>query len=367
MVHDEKIILYENILTSMNDGLIAISSDGEMFMINPAAEKILEYSREQLEGKGWGEVFFLQGGNEEFNQVILDVIYEKKIKYSRIVPYCTPSGKKKILAMNSSYLRDVAHREKPLIGMIVLFYDITEFYKLQEREKKLLIKARELTQEKAEALKKLAQGVAHEIRNPVTAIGGFAARLYKENPNLKYLENIIQSAKRLENIVAQVSSFTKLTTPRKEPCNLLALMEDVLICHSPSISSHNIKVSFECELPENEKIYVDGSLLKETLDIMIQNAVEAMESGGVLTLRCFKKNGDICIEIHDSGKGISEEDLPYIFDPFFSTKTNAVGMSLAKAKKIINDHGGYIEVESKPGEGSRFRIILPPGKQISNS
>ncbi|RLB04368.1 MAG: PAS domain-containing sensor histidine kinase, partial [Deltaproteobacteria bacterium] len=92
MIKDDKIILYENILASMNDGLIAISSDGEMFMINPAAEKILEYSREQLEGKGWGEVFFLQGGNEEFNQVILDVIYERKIKYSRIVPYCTPSG-----------------------------------------------------------------------------------------------------------------------------------------------------------------------------------------------------------------------------------------------------------------------------------
>ena len=364
MIKDDKIILYENILASMNDGLITISSDGEMFMINPAAEEILEYSREQLEGKGWGEVFFLQGGNEEFNQVILDVIYERKIKYSRIVPYCTPSGKKKILAMNSSYLRDVAREDRPMIGMIVLFYDITEFYRLQEREKELLIKARELIQEKAEALKKLAQGVAHEIRNPVTAIGGFAARLYKEYPDLKYLDNILQSAKRLENIVTQVSSFTKLTTPRKEPCNILLFLEDILIHYSRLISSQNVRVAFECNFPEHEKAYLDRSLMKEALGVMIENAVEAMENGGILTLRCYEEKRNAYIEISDTGKGISVDDLPYIFDPFFSTKTNAVGMSLAKAKRIINDHGGYIEVESEPGKGSTFRVVIPTRNNV---
>ncbi len=366
MVDEEKIILYENILASMNDGLIAISSDGEMFMINPAAEEILEYSRDQLEGKGWGEVFFLQGGNEEFNQVILDVIYEKKIKYSKIVPYCTPSGKKKILAMNSSYLRDMAREDKPLIGMIVLFYDITEFYRLQEREKQLLIKARELTQERAEALRKLAQGVAHEIRNPVTAIGGFAARLYRENPHLKYLENILQSAKRLEDIVAQITSFTKLSTPRREPCNLMTFLEDVLIHYSPFISSHNVRVSFEFNFPEDKKIRIDRTLIKEVLGVMITNAIEAMEDGGTLTLRCYEKGGNTCIEIKDTGKGISEENLPFIFDPFFSTKTNAVGISLTKAKKIISDHGGHIEVESKPGKGTAFTIVLPPYNSASD-
>ena len=359
MMNNEKIILYENILASMNDGLIAISSDGEMFMINPAAEEILEYSREQLQGKGWGEVFFLQGGNEEFNQVILDVIYEKKIKYSKIVPYCTPSGRKKILAMNSSYLRDMADEKKPLIGMIVLFYDISEFYRLQEREKELLIKARELIQERARALEKLAQGVAHEIRNPVTAIGGFAARLLKENPDLKYLDKILQNARRLENIVTEVSNFTKLSTPRKEPCNVRTFLEDVLVYYSPLLSSKNMEIAFQCDLPEHKTLHLDKGLIKEALGILIENAMEAMEEGGRLTVRCFEEKGSVKIVIEDTGKGISENDLPYIFDPFFSTKANGIGMGLAKAKKIINDHAGYIDVESNVEAGTVFTVTLP--------
>jgi signal transduction histidine kinase len=97
----------------------------------------------------------------------------------------------------------------------------------------------------------------------------------------------------------------------------------------------------------------------EALRIMVINAIEAMSSGGSLKIVTEKKDYDIVISISDTGKGISQDDLPFIFDPFFSTKASGVGMNLAKAKKIITDHGGYITVESKTGKGTTFNVSVP--------
>lgn len=367
MIDNQKIILYENIFASMNDGLIAISSDGQMFIVNQAAERILEYPKDQLQGKGWGEVFFLQGGNEEFNQVILDVIYDRKVKYSKIVPYQTPSGKTKILTMNSSLLRDMGKPDKPLIGMIFLFYDITEIFRLQQSERELLIKARELTQEKAEALSKLAEGVAHEIRNPVTAIGGFASRLLKENPGLKYVNEILLNARRLENIVDEVNDFTTLSPPEKEPIRIETLVQRIIEETRLQAETNEVTINWIDNCPGNLIINVDPGSFMEASRIIVENAIEAMVSGGLLKIFTDKKNNNIIISISDTGKGISQEDLPFLFDPFFSTKASGVGMNLAKAKKIIADHGGSITVESDIGKGTTFTISVPIKNDLPNT
>jgi PAS domain S-box-containing protein len=213
------------------------------------------------------------------------------------------------------------------------------------------------------SLGRMVEGIAHKVKNPVVSIGGFAKRISRTIPDrsqLQYFERIEKEIGRLERIINQVQSFATLPKPVHKRQNIREIVESSLKSLSPSASQKGVVVDLEVEKPRwHPTIFVDRELLERALGYVLDNAVEAIDGEGSIRVRLFSKDDLIGIEISDSGCGIPEEDMGAIFDPFFSTKLDKVGMSLATAHRIIREHGGAIQVMSRQGKGTRFLIFLP--------
>jgi len=213
------------------------------------------------------------------------------------------------------------------------------------------------------SLGRMVEGIAHKVRNPVVSIGGFAKRISRtisDRSQLQYFERIEKEIGRLERIIDQVQNFATLPKPVHKRQNIREIVESSLKSLSPSASQKGVVVDLEVEKTRwNPFIFVDRELLERTLAYIMDNAVEAIDGEGSIHVRLFSKDDLIGIEISDSGCGIPEESLGAIFDPFFSTKLDNVGMSLATAHRIIRELGGTIQVMSRQGRGTRVLIFLP--------
>ena len=223
-------------------------------------------------------------------------------------------------------------------------------------EKKLL------QTERLAALGKLSQGVAHEVRNPVMIIGGFARRLQKRLPAEDQVQEmivpILHETRRLEQMVAEIEAFAGLLEPDLKPRDLAKIVDQVLAARAAALQQLNITV--QCQVhPDLPQIPLDENLMNQTLNLLIDNAAEAMPQGGQLTLAVTPEPNGVRLTLQDTGIGIAAEDLPYIFDPFFSSKPDGTGMGLTKVHQVISDHRGEIQINSVVGKGTEVNIWLP--------
>jgi len=222
--------------------------------------------------------------------------------------------------------------------------------------------------EKISALGRLTANVAHEIRNPITIIGGLARRLKAgvsaKTKEKEYLELIVLEAGRLENILREVLTFSQKGNFHREEYIINGIIDELLrffetVCYKHSITIHK---SFIDDIP---KLYIDKKQFKEAIRNVISNAIDAMPDGGELTITTDKVSLNdknyVVLKITDSGVGIPEENTLMIFEPFFTTKVTKkeTGLGLSITKKIIERHGGFIEVDSKVGKGSAFSLYFP--------
>ncbi|MFQ5861684.1 MAG: GAF domain-containing protein [Candidatus Brocadiales bacterium] len=239
-----------------------------------------------------------------------------------------------------------------------------------ETYKKLEDKMRQLTEtqekllrsERLVAMGEIASYVAHEIRNPLVTIGGFARsieRLSTENEKIHTSSKIIvQEVKRLEKILDNIREFSKPAEPRKTEVHINNLMEDTLALTERYLGEMGITVHKELghNLPE---ALVDPAQMKQVFLNLIKNAVESMPEGGTLTVKTCVEDNSIKIDFADTGEGIPPEVIGKLFTPFFTTKTAGTGVGLAVSHKIIDDHEGTLSVSSAAGRGSVFSILLP--------
>ncbi len=222
--------------------------------------------------------------------------------------------------------------------------------------------------ERLSALDQMVEGVAHEIRNPVTAIGGFARRLYERLPNgtqeKQYAEVIVNESKRLEQMVRQIVEATVISIPslRKRDINEV-IVEALAACQEKLNES---QVTAKLELAEDlPPLIMDAGNMRRVIAHLISNAVNAMPSGGALTIISARRNHYGQIQVSDTGVGIPSKILPHIFDPFFTTKSSGPGLGLAMVHKIIKQHGGQISVETEPNKGTTFSILLPLKEEVT--
>ena len=225
-----------------------------------------------------------------------------------------------------------------------------------------------LHREKMAALGELSNSIAHEIKNPLTSIGGFARRLDRsistEAPEKRYAQTIIKEVVRLETILSNILDYTHDESTPFKKCDLRKILKDSLSMISEGFNAGRIQLveEFDQELPN---VNGDDRQLKQAFFNLIENACQAMKGKGVLILRAssFSKNGSpyIKVEVEDTGKGIHPEDLHHIFNPFYTTKTSSLGLGLPIVHKIITSHRGQIEVDNHPGKGVNFIITLPTG------
>ncbi len=220
--------------------------------------------------------------------------------------------------------------------------------------------------EKMVALGEMSTSIAHEIKNPLTSIGGFARRLDRTMPEgsqeKKYSETIIKEVSRLERILDDLLKYTRDESLIFEELDLRDVLEESLSMAKEQTPSERIQLvkEFGEDLP---KIIGDRHQLKQGFFNLINNACQAMQEKGILSVRVnsFSKNGSsyVRVEVEDTGKGVDPKSLHNIFNPFYSTKESSLGLGLPIVHRIVTSHRGQIEVDNRPGDGVNFIITLP--------
>ncbi len=232
----------------------------------------------------------------------------------------------------------------------------------------MLIRERMLESDRLAALSSLASGMAHEIRNPLVSIGGFARRIAKlvdkDSPLRGYVEVIQEEVTRLEKLLREILDFTGENLSYFGDHELDALIEDTLLLVQRDLEAHNIKVVKE--LAPLPRLHCDDRQIKQVFYNLFQNARQAMSQGGVLTIKTYPVEREdglyAAAAVSDTGGGIPLEVLHNIFNPFFSTKDYGTGLGLSIAQRIVSRHYGQIEVKNELGKGVTFVVTLPIAK-----
>lgn len=225
-----------------------------------------------------------------------------------------------------------------------------------------------LQSEKLAALGEMAAKIAHEIKNPLTVIGGFAARMARKEgargdpASARYVKIILKEVRRLERVIQQTLDFSRDVVPDFRPMNVCAEIREVLAMFRDDLEESKIRTVTGCEadLPE---IQGDPDQVRQLLWNLVSNAIQAMEAGGTLTVKARRAEpgeGDgVVVQVGDTGGGIPHDVVHNIFNPFFTTKAKGTGLGLPIVHTIVEKHGGSIHLDNREGEGVDFFVFLP--------
>ncbi|MEW6214331.1 MAG: ATP-binding protein, partial [Nitrospirota bacterium] len=332
----------ENIFESISDMVFFITRDYVVKSINKAVSERLGKLPVEIIGRKCYEV--LHGMNEPWPECPHHKTVETRRAFVEEVEDPNLGG---TFITSSSPIFDSTGE---FIGTVHVVRDITELKNLREK----LAMA-----ERMAALGEVAARVAHEIRNPLVSVGGFARRLRKKlYGNLKeYAEIISNEVERLESILNEILSFVREARLAKEMVDINGLVGDIISLIKPELDDREIALIWD--LSASHEVHIDPNSVREALLNILRNAVYAIGNKGTIFVKTYIEEGSAVIEIKDTGKGISEEIFPFIFDPFFTTKVSGTGLGLTITRRIIEQHNGRVEVESKPGIGSTFKVFIP--------
>jgi len=249
----------------------------------------------------------------------------------------------------------------------------SRLYTYIENVNRELSQARErlLESEKLAAMGEMAAGMAHEIRNPLVSIGGFTRRILKaineeDSPIRSYIEVIIEEVTRLEKTLSDILDFSRDTQENYARYDLHEVIREALYLLKRDMEEYKIEVSRQFS-PDLPSVYVDKRQIKHVFYNLFLNACQAMEKGGILTIKTYKTRVDdrpfIACDVTDTGPGIPPDLLPNIFNPFFTTKDTGAGLGLSIVHNILSRHQGEIDVFNKEGQGATFIVKLPAAEQ----
>ena len=335
----------DHLVETMPIGLVALDGEGKILSVNRAAEAIL--------GEKVSQLGALQA-TRVLPSELLAIMEDARDKGGPVEAEITC-----IMRDGSSIPLEVIATPleigQGLTGLVTLFRDLSEIKRLKEEVAR--------TQRLA-SIGRLAAGVAHEIRNPLSSIKGFATYFkerYKHIPqDQKTADIMIQEVERLNRVISQLLEFARPTHVQKSNVDLISIIQDALKMVEDDAGKRDIRL--EIRAPEQAlATRLDPDRIKQVLLNLYLNAIEAMDEGGTLIVEVSRERpgGPIEIRVKDTGKGIPEKDLPHVFDPYFTTKPSGTGLGLAIAHKIVEAHGGEILVESQVGEGTTVTIQLP--------
>lgn len=219
------------------------------------------------------------------------------------------------------------------------------------------------------AMGEMASGLAHEIRNPLVSIGGFARRLYKkvhdDDQAQSYVQVIINEVERLEKILNEITTFSQDPRGTYKERDFNPIVEEALGLVRRELEESHIQI--RTHWGKVPPVFGDNRQLLHVFYNLFINAWQAMPQGGELSVRTFvKKEGDhswVVCEVADTGGGIPPELLHNIFNPFFTTKVHGSGLGLPIVHKIVTRHNGEVDIDNRPGEGVSFQVKLPPAQE----
>lgn len=340
----------QNILESLTNGVIVTDLEGKIQWVNKCTGIFAGVEETDVRGKHVSALFdVLSPENWEgilFSEYLKGGVGHKiKLNGRTMEIFSSP----------------VAARNGKTLGNVFILRDITRIERLEEMEKR---------SEKFASMGEMAANIAHEIRNPLGSIELFASLLMKdlkEKRDRDRVAQIVTSVKNMDNKISNLLLFTKTKIPRLEVVNINEVLKEALFFAEQLASQGSISLDYNFE--EGETCVVcDVEMMKQVFLNIILNGIQAMPDGGNLHIETKFSNVDKAIPnvtpfveiiFKDNGIGISQENLPKIFDPFFSTKEGTAGLGLPIVHNIIDMHKGAIHVESGQGGGTVFTVLLP--------
>jgi PAS domain S-box-containing protein len=346
----------QNILESLGTGVIAVDPENLITHCNAAAAEMLGHDVETILGIDAERALGESAG-------LLDLTVQTGQGVDRERVLTTSEGSEFPVRFKTACLTD---SDGLVIGGLGIFEDITQIRELTDQASRVST----LT-----ALGEMSATVAHEIRNPLGGIGGFAEvlsrKLESDDPRRKLVIRIIEGIDRLNNVVSNLLNYTRPTQLTTRPVNFVEVIEDCLGFFEIDAGARAEEIELRRQY-ESEEITceVDPEQIQQIVLNLLHNAVQAIPATGWIRTEILTRlDGDatdddieppyLVFSVADSGMGMNEETRSKLFRPFFTTKEDGNGLGLATAKKIVEAHGGAMSVKSALGEGTQFDVILP--------
>lgn len=341
--------LHQDIVENIPSGIITLDLQGRIVSWNRNALRIIGLTLEEIRDKSWRDTPFREVQQLE---TLFSAPSPSFTGFSREIEIARHDGQSVLIGISIAPLR-AAHGE--LVGLVGIFQDLTE-------RKRIEAKLRQA--DRLAAVGRLAAGLAHEVRNPLAAISG-SIQLMKEEGEVRpqLLDIILREADRLKLTTGQFLDFAKPPSVGEKRCNLVKVLEEIALFLEKSCeSAMPVSVSLHREA-EELMVAADPDQLKQVFWNLGLNAIQAMPSGGRLTLAVRRHEPEdgsawAVVEFTDTGGGIPPEEVDRIFDPFYTTKADGTGLGLAISRRIVEHLGGWIEVVSKEGQGTTFNVFI---------
>lgn len=337
-----------SILESLTDGVLVINHLGVIELCNTAAQRMLGMNSAQLTNQPY--VDCVQKNSQSIRlQEVLDS--GKPDLYCEVEVDVASKGR---MVLQSS-MSPVFGENKELLGAVEIFRDVTGLRQIERQGQH---------QQRMAALGEMAAGVAHEMRNPLGAIEGFA-RLLKsdleraELPQFSRMaERIVEGTENLNYVITSLLDYARPLTLQYEMFPVRPVIRSLRDYLSGSARQAEVELFVE-EPADGLRMRGDQRQLRHVLINIGRNAIEACDPGGVVRINFYVYQGEVAFKVANNGSGISPEDQERLFDPFFTTKSNGTGLGLSFCHKIVEAHGGEILVQSDAHNGSLFEVIIP--------
>ncbi len=334
------------LISSLPVGLIATDNKGQIILYNQFSQELTGISEKVAIGNTT-EVF----SKTEEIQAALDASGKRKgIISQKEVQLVNDAGICHTVQLNHMAIID---REEKFVGTLLMIQDLSQVKKLEEELRR---------SERLAALGKMAAGVAHELRNPLSSIKGLAlvlqSKFSKDNQDTETAKILVQEVERLNRSISELLDYARPQKLQKKGFDIHALLHKAVSLLS--IDAEAAGVVMVTDFPDSfPNIHADEDRLNQVFLNLFLNSIQAMSDGGTLRVTTVKRGDTIRITVKDTGCGIASENLGRVFDPYFTTKPEGTGLGMAMSAKILEEHGGSMVVTSEEGEGTSVVVDIP--------
>lgn len=342
LLHDTNAFASE-VVTSMPSGLVTADENSRITLVNSAASRLFGMSRERLEGMSLHSLAGIPW------ESITDLVENGLPAYEREYAFTAADGECIPVSISASR---IVNEENMRLGYLYLVEDIRERKRVQEQLRR---------SERLSALGHMAARVAHEIRNPLSSIKGFARFFAEKTPEGGGKEiafTMMDEVDRLNRVVTELLDFARPSPLTFKPGDIREVIERAMRLTEDDAGKKEITATFTAP-PNLPAISMDFERLTQVFLNLFINAVQAMGQGGKLVVDAAIQNSRIAVTVSDTGQGMASDVLKSIFTPYYTTKPAGTGLGLAIVLKILEEHGCEIKVNSVPGQGTMFTLLFP--------
>ncbi len=354
---------FHDLLESFSAGVVICNIRGLVYAANEAACRLLGVSRRELADPAASAALIARAdAPRQLARFLAAAIKHGQKPEPLAIAYAHPDGQLRRYRLSGSLLLE----NGKIFGILIEITDVTEIYRLHERDRDRLLGVQAAQRQRIEGLVRFSLAVAHQIRNPLMVIGGFTGRLLRGkgegDPEAEALSMILDGARRLEAVVRAVSDYARREEPAMVPCDLAGLADRAFAEALAATGGAGRLETAGLDGPQGN-VPADAAMLTAILTALCANALEAAPQGGArVALVCARQDERVTLTVADNGPGPADDVLPFAFDPFFTTKAVGVGMGLTIARRRAEEMGGALTLERGPAGGGLARLTLPGRK-----